>query len=218
MSIVRKIPSTMICKRCGNDLSENASICPVCGTASDRPKASAQQPTSYGPFPQHDLGAPLSDQDSGPHFVPPFSTGRSQLPPYSAQQAAPGYLPPHYRTRPGYIPPHASPPPSFRNDTALVAEIILSLFGLFGVGWLIAGSTAVGVILLVCSVFIYWPLMIGGVMITRGFGLLCLGPIAILAIILNILFLSISLRRKATRFTVTPPPPPPPAEGHGPYL
>jgi ribosomal protein L40E len=216
MSIVRKIPSAMICKRCGNDLPENASACPVCGTISDRPKMGAQQPTSYGQFP-HDFGVPSSDQRSEPLFAAPFGVASPQLPPYSAQQVTPGYIPPRYQTRPGYTTFHSNSSPAFRNDTALVAEIILSLFGLFGVGWLIAGSTVTGIILLVCSVFIYWPLMIGGVVITRGFGLLCLGPIAIAAIILNILFLSLSLRRKAARFTVAPPPPPPPSEGHRPY-
>ncbi len=204
----------MICKRCGNDLSENISVCPTCGAVFDRPKMSTQQSTSYGQFPQQDFGAP-PDQRGDPRFAPP-PAGTSQSPPYSAQQATPGYILPHYQNRPGYTPFLNSPPPSFRNDTALIAEIILSLFGLFGVGWLIAGSTAIGIILLVCSVFIYWPLMIGGAMITRGLGLLCLGPIAIAAIILNTLFLSISLKRKATRFTATPPPPPL-SENHRPY-
>jgi hypothetical protein len=214
----------MICKRCGNALSENTSICPNCGTVSDNAKANAQQPTSYGQFPQPDFResrvprVPPLDQHSDPRLVTPLSAGNAQLPPYAAQQIAPGYIPPHYHhAHSGYPPFHNNPSPPFRHDTALVAEIILSLFGLFGVGWLIAGSTVTGIILLVCSVFIYWPLMIGGVIITRGFGLLCLGPIAIAAIILNILFLSISLRRKAARFTVAPPPPPP-SEAHRPRL
>lgn len=214
----------MICKRCGNALSENTSICPTCGTVSDNAKASAQQPTSYGQFPQSDFReirapqVPPLDQHSDTRLATPFGAGNAQLPPYSAQQIAPGYILPHYnQAHRGYSPFHNNPPPPFRNDTALVAEIILSLFGLFGVGWLIAGSTVTGIILLVCSVFIYWPLMIGGVIMTRGFGLLCLGPIAIAAIILNILLLNISLRRKAARFTVAPPPPSP-SEAYRPRL
>jgi hypothetical protein len=89
----------------------------------------------------------------------------------------------------------------------MVTEFILSLFGLFGVGWIIAGSTVTGVLLLIGSVFIYWPLMIGGVILTRGFGLLCLGPIAIGAIILNTLLLMMALRRKTVRFAAPPPSP-----------
>ena len=197
----------MICKRCGNDLSENTLICPTCGTAIDRPASRTQQATSYGSFSQYDFGALPSDHINDPRFPTPFNAGKSQLPPYTAQQAIPGYIPSYHRPQPGYLPFHNSTPPSFRSS-ALIAEFILSLFGLFGIGWLIAGSTATGIILLVCSIFIYWPIMIAGVMFTRGIGLLCLGPIAIAAIILNILLLSISMRHKAMRFTPAPPAPP----------
>ncbi|MBV9707160.1 MAG: zinc-ribbon domain-containing protein, partial [Chloroflexi bacterium] len=34
---------------------------------------------------------------------------------------------------------------------ALLKEIILSLLGIFGVGWLVAGETTVGIVLLVAS-------------------------------------------------------------------
>lgn len=96
---------------------------------------------------------------------------------------------------------------SNKNDGALVAEIILSLFGLFGIGWLMAGETTVGVILLICSVIIYWPIMILGTIFTFGIGLLCLGPIAIAAIIVNIILLNNVLNRKAAKFVVMPPRP-----------
>jgi hypothetical protein len=96
---------------------------------------------------------------------------------------------------------------SNKNDGALVAEIILSLFGLFGIGWLMAGETTVGLILLICSIIIYWPVMILGTIFTFGFGLLCLGPLAIAAIIVNIILLNNVLNRKAAKFIVTPPGP-----------
>ncbi len=95
---------------------------------------------------------------------------------------------------------------STKNNNALVVEVILSLFGLFGVGWLIAGETTVGTVLLVCSIFIYWPLLIMGTIFTLGLGLVCLGPLAIGAIILNILLLNKALEQKSTQYVITPQP------------
>jgi len=89
---------------------------------------------------------------------------------------------------------------SNKNDSALIAEIILSLFGLFGIGWLMAGETAIGVLLLLGSVLIYWPFVILGTIFTLGLGLICLGPFAIGVIILNTLLLNRALNRRATRF------------------
>ena len=95
---------------------------------------------------------------------------------------------------------------STKNNNALVVEIILSLFGLFGVGWLMAGETTIGTVLLVCSIFLYWPLLILGTIFTFGLGLICLGPLAIGAIILNILLLNKVLEQKSTQYVITPQP------------
>jgi len=204
----------MICQRCGHDVSENSSICPVCGTVISGGNKSTQPSTMYGQFPQHEFGGMRSsEQPDASHIAPHFPPG---TPPHFAQKAgagsvqgAPSYSQSGSQHGPGYHPPFASnpTPSSFSKDTAMVTEFILSLFGLFGVGWIIAGSTATGIILLIGSIFIYWPLMIGGVILTRGFGLLCLGPIAIGAIILNTLLLMMTLRRKAARFAAPPPSP-----------
>jgi hypothetical protein len=103
--------------------------------------------------------------------------------------------------------------PPGKKDGALAAEIILSLFGVFGVGWLIGGETAIGIVLLVCSFVLYWPIMILGTLFTFGFGLICLGPLAIGSIILNALLLNNRLNRKATQYVMVqsqqmPMPPP----------
>lgn len=108
---------------------------------------------------------------------------------YRAQQPPPGYA----------LPQVDVPTPTRKTDSALIAEIILSLFGIFGVGWLMAGETAIGVILLLGSIFFYWPVILFGAVVTDGFGLICLGPVAIGAIILNIALLSSVLRRKAAK-------------------
>jgi hypothetical protein len=96
---------------------------------------------------------------------------------------------------------------SNNNSNALLLEVILSLFGLFGIGWLVAGETTSGIILLVCSIVIYWPLMIFGTLLTFGFGLVCLGPLAIAAIIVNALVFNSILHRKSPRQPLPPMPP-----------
>ncbi len=72
---------------------------------------------------------------------------------------------------------------------AIFSEIICSFFGIFGTGWFLVGERLIGTLLLLGSILIYWPLMIAGTIITFGFGLICLGPLAIVAIIGNIVLL-----------------------------
>ncbi|GCE11598.1 hypothetical protein KTT_14570 [Tengunoibacter tsumagoiensis] len=97
---------------------------------------------------------------------------------------------------------------SNKNDTALIAEIVLSLVGIFGVGWLMAGETTVGVLLLLGSFLLYWPLVILALIFTLGLGIFCLVPMAVGAIILNALLLNGVLNRKAMRFLILHGPPP----------
>lgn len=203
----------MICIRCGNEMPNNATICTVCGTVNEKPKAASS--TSYGEY------YPQSRFDE-PSFYERGYTAQSQAVPPPPQA---GYMPPPQQPL-GYAPPYTNaamyPPainvtivnaPPGKKDAALAAEIILSLFGVFGVGWLIGGETTAGIILLVCSFFIYWPIMILGTLITLGFGLLCLGPLAIGSIILNALLLNNKLKSKAAQYVMVqsqgiPMPPP----------
>jgi len=91
---------------------------------------------------------------------------------------------------------------STKNNTPLILEVILSLFGIYGVGWLMAGETTIGVILLICSFVIYWPLLILIAVFTLGFGLACDFPIGIAAIVINAILLNNMLNRKATQITM----------------
>jgi hypothetical protein len=96
-----------------------------------------------------------------------------------------------------------APPATNKNSGALVAEILLSLFvGIYGVGWLMAGETTTGIILLICSFFVYWPFMILGTIFTLGIGLICLVPMAIGAIIVNAVLLNNLLNRKAAQMVM----------------
>lgn len=221
----------MICERCGNEMSDNTTICPVCGTASSLARAANQPPTTYGSFPQSNVGdRPPYQQSYTPPSPDPFASAQG----YAPQQPNPGYgpqfspfsppqanymPPPHqnfssaYNAVPGYAPGPINmvvvTPNGFsgKNESALIAEILLSLFGIFGVGWLMAGESTVGTILLICSFVMYWPLLLLGTILTFGFGLICLGPMAIAAIIINALLLNNSLNRKAAQFLVMTPPP-----------
>jgi hypothetical protein len=215
----------MVCERCGSEMPINAAICPTCGTASSIAKAK-QPSTGYG---QHSSDAFGSAKPYQPDYAQPSLYAQSLPPPpqphaQAAQQ--PGYAPPSTQQfgygpsstphnasntySPGIVNPYMKRATfSNKNDGALVAEIILSLFGLFGIGWLLAGETTVGIVLLICSIVIYWPVMILGTIFTFGIGLLCLGPIAIAAIIANIILLNNILNRKAAKFVVTPTQPGP---------
>ena len=192
------------CERCGNKIVENATICPVCGTVRGQPQASRQPVTNYGQYPQSSFGEPPS---SAPGQIPPY-TIYTQPQTYQelSREVFIGYNP-HYTygaqqppPRNGYaLPPMDTQMPTNKTDGALLAEILLSLFGIFGIGWLMAGEIAIGVILLLGSIFFYWPVILLGLYVTEGFGLICLGPLAIGAIILNIALLSSVLRHKAAK-------------------
>jgi TM2 domain-containing membrane protein YozV len=209
----------MICKRCGNSLAENATICPICGTPTILPSASRQPSTGYGPFPQSEYNRNAEGYE--PYDNPGrYERGYAPPPPRpdGPQQDRQGYE--GHRPNYGYAPPFNAgytpninvtvinnAPASGKNDSALIVEIILSLFGIFGVGWLMAGETTTGIILLVCSFVLYWPIIIMGTLFTFGVGLLCLGPMMIAAIITNAVLLNNALKRKAAQPFVYMQPP-----------
>ncbi len=95
---------------------------------------------------------------------------------------------------------------SNKNNGALIAEIILSLFSIYGVGWLMAGETTVGVVLLICS-GVYWLFAIVFAIVTLGIGLACLAPLSIAAIIINAILLNNALNRKAAQYIMVQQPP-----------
>jgi hypothetical protein len=198
----------MFCKRCGTQIAQTTKLCPACGTIIEHASMNAQPQTPYGAYAQ--ASHEQSTQQTREYAVPPYGNVKNASPPLN------GYATPAYKNAPAYDQdPYKSYPPSAsafmvtnKNDAALVTEILLSLIGIFGVGWIMAGETTIGIILLVMSIFIYWPIMILGTIFTFGLGLICLGPIAIAAIILNFVLLNSVLNRKMTRFIITQPPPP----------
>ena len=208
----------MICQQCKNELADNAIICPVCGTLKAQ---TSQRPQNGNPaYPQGDFKQPpegygyYQQENRGGYqggYAPPLhpNMNRQGNQGYTSQQNY-SYAPP-YSTNPGYTPninvTVINNPSGGKNDGALAAEFILSLLGIFGVGWLIGGETTVGIIMLFCSIFLYWPIMFFGTLFTLGFGLIFLGPLMIVSIIINAVLLNNALKRKAVPFIAVQQPP-----------
>jgi TM2 domain-containing membrane protein YozV len=187
-----------------------ATVCPACGTPTVfAPGREAS--TSYGQFVPDDYGdtpsTPVYEQyEQG--YRPPF-----EAPPRQSTN----YVPPPYHPHNPYAPPNPPPiynppinvtvvnnfvTPSLNKNNALLTEVLCSLFGVYGIGWLMAGETVTGVILLVCSFLVIWPLAITIAVITLGFGIFfCNLPLAVIGIIVNAIFLNNALNRKVIPMT-----------------
>ncbi len=195
------------CERCGKEIPDNIAICPNCGTVTSIASGKPQPPTKHGPYSGGYVNVPpMSGYGQG--YAPPQDYTPPPLQEYRPQQQIYSYGQPYYGP-PMYQ--HANVNvnivnPNNSNNTPVLVEVLLSLFlGIFGVGWLIAGETTVGVILLICSFLLYWPILLIGIIFTLGLGIICLGPLAIGAIILNAILLNNRLKRKATLYMPIPP-------------
>ncbi len=186
----------MICERCGHEITGNPSsvLCPICGTVIRKP-ARAQLSGSYVQSSQN--------YPSGQSVFPPEDLPTSQMASQSDTQSSSNGS--EYTVRTFHVtdainaPTMAGFASTSSYDKALLVECILSLLGIFGIGWLLAGETTTGFLLLAASILVYWPMMILGTLVTLGFGLICLGPLAVTCVICNALFLNICLRRKVAR-------------------
>ena len=186
----------MNCGRCGTGLPDSAAICPTCGTINSAAWPGGQQATNYGQYePRGYDGPPLQQQA-------PYGQG------YGPQPHA---VPP-YQYAPGPVNVFVNNPPVSNTDNGpLIVEVLLSLFlGIYGVGWLMAGETTVGVILLICSFVVYLPTLILGTIFTLGLGLFCLVPLAIGAVVLNAVLLNNALKRKVAQVIMVQSNPMPP--------
>ena len=203
----------MFCRHCGAEIEPTARVCPVCDNPINIHQPTDNQKMEYNTYPRPDRSSPYekgyTERTTAPTAAPvnmdaifsyPDASSAGSGMPYNQNMPPYQGLPPFYNAKSS-----AAYTMTKKNGNALVVEIILSLFGIFGVGWLMAGETTVGIILLVCSIFIYWPLVFLGTLLTFGLGLLCLGPLGISAIIINIVLLNNVLKKKAQRFTIHQP-------------
>jgi hypothetical protein len=188
--------SMTTCERCGNDVPDNLAICPNCGTVTLQATDNISPATSYGSNPDNYYSQPPIDAENiEQDYVNPHSQD------YNIPQQNYNYGQ-SYNAPPIYQQTHFSFTVfNLSNNTPLIVELLLSIFlGIFGIGWLMAGEVAIGIILLVCSLFIYVPLLIISIFIaffTFGFSLFCTGPMVIGAIVLNAILLNTKLKRKA---------------------
>jgi hypothetical protein len=152
-------------------------------------------------MPTYDSGNPPIERSAFPPQPPIYTP----LPPSPQQnmsygRPAPFNPPPMYQPGPinvTVVNNFTTSSTTNTNSGALIVEIILSLFGIYGVGWLIAGETTPGVVLLICSAVLFWPLAILIAVFTLGFGVFfCDLPLAIGGIILNAVLLNNALKRK----------------------
>jgi hypothetical protein len=203
----KKVGNTMTCERCGKAMSVNSAICPSCGTV-------VQSSATYGQYSSREFDdvQPMPTYDQGippqPDLWPPPPEPRMYYPP--PRQDA-GYRPsfnPNTAYQPGAINVtvvnNFTTPSSSTKSGALLAEIFLSLFGVYGVGWIIGGETTTGIVLLVCSFVLIWPLAAIIAVFTLGFGIIfCDLPLAIGLIVLNAVLLNNVLNRKARPVSYT---------------
>jgi hypothetical protein len=202
----------MTCERCGKENPDNIAICPNCGTVTSAASGKPQPGTKQGPYPGGGYGnvPPMTEYGQGyapsqPAY-PPASLNQYQPQQHNYSYGQPYYGPPMYQPANVNVNVNIVNPNNSSSNTPVLVEVLLSLFlGIFGVGWLLAGETTVGVILLICSFLLYWPIMLIGIIFTLGFGVFCLGPLAIGAIVLNAILLNNRLKRKATLYMPIPP-------------
>jgi hypothetical protein len=193
-----------ICERCGNDMPDNLAICPKCGTVTSKAKDNVSPSTSYGSYSDryYSQSPVRAENNQGDYVTPSPQEYKVQQQNYSYGQSY--NAPPTYQQAPiNFTVFHTS------NSTPLIVELLFSIFlGIFGIGWLMAGEVFIGIILLVCSLFIYLPLLIISIFIaffTFGFSLFCTGPMVIGAIVLNAILLNNKLKRKASTYMPIPP-------------
>jgi len=137
------------CPACGTENAAGSNFCIACGvdltpTATDQRVRtdSVAAPTIQTP----PLSSPSVD-------IP--NEYLNTTPPFPPAPPPPLYTPPAYTPSPTFtvpIPPGALP--HKERSLALILEIVGGLFGLPGIGWIYAGQTNAGIILLVVMIII----------------------------------------------------------------
>jgi hypothetical protein len=176
-------------------MPETAVICPSCGTV--KRYSTANPPTNYGQHP-----SPAVPYPSPVAYPSAASSSAYPSPPASYYDVQPSVnINMNISMNPAYLPVTRS-----ASTAAVPVEVLLNTFlGLYGVGWLMAGETTTGIILLLGSIFLYWPCIIFAIAITFGIGLCGIIPLVIGAIILNAVLLNNRVKRHNLRFQVPPP-------------
>lgn len=192
------------CQHCGNVMPNNALLCLACGTLCVFSRVDIDTP------PHPELGSAL-------FFM---SEGEREALGAALRQPQPGMIPipgtQAFDSLPTLHSPVAQAPtatplvpvsPSV-NKGALIVEVTLNLcLGLFGIGWLMAGESLTGLLLLTCSLVLYWPTLLIGfflnVIFSVGPGLYGLIPLALGTVALNLYLLRKTLRHNMEAASLT---------------
>lgn len=170
------------------------------------PTAPGGYPAATGPAnPPSGAFAPPPPAYTPPPPAPGAYASGQYLPPPPPGYGQPGQMPPPGYPQSGQLPPPAYAVPGYGQPVYLqvqqqstsgpiIAEVILGLFGIFGVGWLIGGKTTTGAILLGLSA-LWWITSIVSVVFTFGLGALCIYPIDIAFIVASAVLLNNALKQ-----------------------
>ena len=179
-----------ICERCGSEIPDTVSICPSCGTTIQKIESVPQTQQSE------------TTQETPDPFASAFSRVYVEQTQFSAGQL--------YRPRPRAIPDPVLPQPTvtrYGNTLPLVIEVAVSLLlGIYGIGWLMIGEVVTGVILVICSLLLYWPFVVISAIfavITLGLSVFCCGPFIIGALVFNAYMLHKTIARKSALYSHT---------------
>ena len=105
-------------------------------------------------------------------------------------QPSAGYAAPLQPVAGAYVAPQARPV----NTTPVIVEAILAFFGIYGVGWLIAGETTIGIVLLIAG-FVWDAIFV--VAAFTVIGLCCVVPLQLIFVALSAFQLNNRLRMRA---------------------
>lgn len=136
--------------------------------------------------------------------TPQLDTPQVDDAPPPVPEAPPAYTPPPNDYPPPSPPAYAAPPQSVasayvasparpRDTTPVLVEAILAFFGLYGIGWLIAGETTIGVSLLIAG-FVWDAIFV--VAAFTVIGLCCVVPLQLIFVALSAFQLNNRLRMR----------------------
>jgi hypothetical protein len=103
---------------------------------------------------------------------------------------ASGYVAPLEPAAAAYVASPARP----RDTTPVIVEAILAFFGFYGIGWLIAGETTPGIILLIAG-FVWDAIFVAAAVTVIG--LCCVVPLQLIFVALSAFQLNNRLRMRA---------------------
>ncbi|MBX5449962.1 hypothetical protein [Thermogemmatispora sp.] len=161
------------CERCGYDSPHHVAICPVCGSLT----------TGFGNYPP--TGASERPNSTSEPFSSYSMSGWTGSAPNLQESAWPQQFastPPQQQINVTVMQPQKEVAP-------LIVELLLSLLlNIYGIGWLMSGETLAGVLLLVGSIVVVWPLLLVSLLLWPlccGFKLVLIVGLVINAVLLN---------------------------------